>query len=60
MLKKDSKNKFLHSREVFTTKIPRLNLFLEVIFILGDCETGLVFDVQKRQTPDFVGDKQEK
>ena len=28
--------------------------------ILGDCETGLVFDVQKRQTPDFVGDKQEK
>ncbi len=24
---------------------------------LGDCETGLVFDVQKRQTPDFVGDK---
>ena len=28
--------------------------------IIGDCETGLVFDVQKRQTPDFVGDKQEK
>ena len=27
---------------------------------VGDCETGLVFDVQKRQTPDFVGDKQEK
>ena len=27
---------------------------------IGDCETGLVFDVQKRQTPDFVGDKQEK
>ena len=32
---------------------------LEIIK-LGDCETGLVFDVQKRQTPDFVGDKQEK
>lgn len=28
--------------------------------MIGDCETGLVFDVQKRQTPDFVGDKQEK
>ncbi len=27
---------------------------------IGDCETGLVFDVQKRQTPDFLGDKQEK
>lgn len=27
---------------------------------IGDCETGLAFDVQKRQTPDFVGDKQEK
>lgn len=27
---------------------------------VGDCETGLAFDVQKRQTPDFVGDKQEK
>ncbi len=25
--------------------------------IIGDCETGLVFDVQKRQMPDFVGDK---
>ena len=24
---------------------------------VGDCETGLVFDVQKRQMPDFVGDK---
>ena len=25
--------------------------------LIGDCETGLVFDVQKRQMPDFVGDK---
>ena len=32
----------------------------EEVVIIGDCETGLVFDVQKRQTPDFVGDKQEK
>lgn len=28
--------------------------------ILGNCETGLAFDVQRRQTPDFVGDEQEK
>lgn len=32
----------------------------KLIDSIGDCETGLVFDVQKRQTPDFVGDKQEK
>lgn len=31
-----------------------------IVTLVGDCETGLVFDVQKRQTPDFVGDKQEK
>ena len=43
-----------------------INLYLSheigkiVISKIGDCETGLVFDVQKRQTPDFVGDKQEK
>ena len=29
-------------------------------FIIGNCETGLAFDVQRRQTPDFVGDEQEK
>ena len=29
-------------------------------FLLGNCETGLAFDVQRRQTPDFVGDEQEK
>ncbi len=28
--------------------------------MLGDCETGLPFDVQKRQTPDLVGGGQEK
>lgn len=27
---------------------------------VGNCETGLAFDVQRRQTPDFVGDEQEK
>lgn len=27
---------------------------------LGNCETGLAFDAQKRQRPDFVGDEQEK
>lgn len=27
---------------------------------LGNCETGLAFDVQRSQTPDFVGDEQEK
>jgi hypothetical protein len=27
---------------------------------IGNCETGLAFDVQRRQTPDFVGDEQEK
>ena len=27
---------------------------------VGNCETGLAFDVQRRQTPDFLGDEQEK
>lgn len=35
----------------------RKRLFLSKI---GDCETGLPFDVQKRQTPDLVGGGQEK
>ena len=30
------------------------------IQLIGNCETGLAFDVQRRQTPDFVGDEQEK
>lgn len=30
------------------------------MILLGNCVTGLAFDVQKRQTSDFVGDEQEK
>ena len=31
-----------------------------ICIYIGNCETGLAFDVQRRQTPDFVGDEQEK
>ena len=57
------KNELLFSEHINYNDLPcwqKRGVGIYYSIYVGDCETGLVFDVQKRQTPDFVGDKQEK